>query len=283
MQFFKLSGAGNDFLALVEPESPPTAIEIAAWCRRGLSVGADGLFVLARRTGGAVRMDYYNADGLPAALCLNGTRCAARLALELGWQQDRVRIVTGAGEVLAERMVTGSADAIALDAPLPVEQPILERIDIALATGDRHVVEGHRVTIGVPHFVIEAHEGVRAAPVAELGPPVRHHAAFSPEGTNVHFVSYRDGGFDIRSWERGVEAETLACGSGVLAATAVGLALGRSKLPVTARTRGGFLLRVEGTTSGGSPDRWRLTGEARLVARGELLPGAIASVEETRW
>ncbi|HUP22272.1 MAG TPA: diaminopimelate epimerase [Thermoanaerobaculia bacterium] len=282
MQFFKLSGAGNDFLALVEPEAPPTAIEIAAWCRRGLSVGADGLFVLARRAGGAVGMDYYNADGLPAALCLNGTRCAARLALELGWQQDRVRIVTGAGEVLAER-VAGSADDIALDAPLPAEHPIRERLEFALATGGRRVVEGHRVTIGVPHFVIAAQEGLSAAPVAELGPPVRHHPAFSPAGTNVHFVSYRDGGFDIRSWERGVEAETLACGSGVLAATAVGLALGRSKLPVTAHTRGGFLLRVEGTTSGDRPDRWRLTGEARLVARGELLPGAIASAVETRW
>ena len=75
-EFFRLSGSGNDFLALVEPRREPTAGEIRAWCRRGLSLGADGLFVL-RRSGGGARMDHFNADGGRADLCINGTRCAA--------------------------------------------------------------------------------------------------------------------------------------------------------------------------------------------------------------
>ncbi|HEV7786777.1 MAG TPA: diaminopimelate epimerase, partial [Thermoanaerobaculia bacterium] len=89
-RFYKLSGSGNDFLALAEPWETPSAERIRAWCRRGVSIGADGLFVLRRagggETGGAgATMDYFNADGLAADLCLNGTRCAAQLAFHLGW------------------------------------------------------------------------------------------------------------------------------------------------------------------------------------------------------
>ncbi len=82
--FFRLSGGGNDFLALVEPIDDPQPDQIRAWCRRGLSLGADGLFVLDRSPDGA-RMRYFNADGSAASLCLNGTRCAVRLARHLGW------------------------------------------------------------------------------------------------------------------------------------------------------------------------------------------------------
>lgn len=276
MRYYKLSGAGNDFLALAEPDRLPAAAEIAAWCRRGLSLGADGLFVLARRADGAVGMDYFNADGHPAALCLNGTRCAALLAFELGWARDLVRIRTGAGEVLAERVERGSGSEIALDALLPEDSPTAMRVELPPqeSSGETDAMDGHRVEVGVPHFVLECAAGVKGAPVSVLGPAIRHHDAFAPAGTNVHFVHYEQGSFDIRSWERGVEAETLACGSGVLAATAVGLALGRLRLPVEARTHGGFALRVEGETSGSTVLRWRLVGDARLLARGELLPGA---------
>jgi diaminopimelate epimerase len=281
MQYYKLSGAGNDFLALVEPASPPSQSEIAAWCRRGLSLGADGVFVLRRSGPGAVAMHYFNSDGLPAALCLNGTRCAARLAFELGWERGRVRIETGAGAVDAEQAGDGDGDEIALDAPLPSGRA--ERLDLELAAAGVERVVGHRIRVGVPHFVVECELGVAGAPVRELGPILRSHEAFAPEGTNVHFVSFGDRGLDIRSFERGVEAETLACGSGVLAATAVGLSLGRLALPALARTRGGFVLRVEGEARGGAPSRWRLVGEARLLSRGELLPGAAAPVATSGW
>jgi diaminopimelate epimerase len=285
MRFYKLSGAGNDFLALAEPDRPPAAAEIAAWCRRGLSVGADGLFVLGRRADGAIGMDYFNADGHPAALCLNGTRCAALLAFELGWARDLVRIRTGAGEVTAERAERATGSEIAIDALPPEEAPTAIHLDLLPrgSGGEVEGVDGHRVKVGVPHFVLECAAGLEDAPVSVLGPKIRHHDAFAPAGTNVHFVRYEQNGFDIRSWERGVEAETLACGSGVLAATAVGVALGRLRLPVEARTQGGFTLSVEGEASGASVLRWRLVGDARLLARGELLPGAAGFATHGRW
>ncbi|KAB2959282.1 MAG: hypothetical protein F9K16_12565, partial [Thermoanaerobaculia bacterium] len=111
----KVSGGGNDFLALIEPDRLPTCAEIAAWCARGLSIGADGLFVLAR-DGGRVRMDYWNADGRPAALCINGTRCAARLAFDLGWAAEKATIVTGAGPFPAR---PAGPTGIALELPPP--------------------------------------------------------------------------------------------------------------------------------------------------------------------
>ena len=96
--FYRLSGSGNDFLALVEPDADPEPDLVRAWCTRGLSLGADGLFVL-RRTGQGASMRYFNADGGLASLCVNGTRCAARLAFELGWAEERLRIDTAAGVV----------------------------------------------------------------------------------------------------------------------------------------------------------------------------------------
>ena len=95
MEFYKVSGSGNDFLALIEPQADPSAEQIAAWCRRGISLGADGLFVLRRLEHGAA-MAYWNSDGQPARLCINGTRCAARLAYDLGWAAGETTIETGA-------------------------------------------------------------------------------------------------------------------------------------------------------------------------------------------
>ena len=115
-EFFRLSGGGNDFLALAEPRRAPTPEEVRAWCARGLSLGADGLFVL-RRTPAGVDMEHFNPDGRPAALCINGTRCAARLAFELEWARDELVVETGAGPVPARR---SAASEIALTLPAPV-------------------------------------------------------------------------------------------------------------------------------------------------------------------
>lgn len=267
--FYKLSGAGNDFLALVEPDRPPTAEEVRAWCRRGLSAGADGLFVLERSRPGAVRMTYRNADGGEAALCINGARCAARLAFELGWapEDGAVTVETGAGPLPARR--TGPTE-IALEVPVPDAPP--KALELAL---EERIVRGLLVTVGVPHLVVEWPEDLAEAPVAALGPGLRSHGELGPAGANVDFVRY--GGrnrVDVRSFERGVEAETLACGTGVLAAVAAGLARDRLALPARALTRGGFVLEVDGLAKGPDVHRWSLAGDARLVLRGHLLPEA---------
>ena len=270
------SGGGNDFLALVEPHADPSKEQIAAWCARGVSVGADGLFTL-RRTGDGVAMSYWNADGRPAALCVNGTRCAARLALELGWADEARTITTGAGALKAERH---GATSIALELPPPEMLP--RATSVAL---DERAIEGWFVSVGVPHFVVLWPESLAACPVGALGARLRHHPDFAPAGTNVDFVRFPDRHrLEIRSFERGVEAETLACGTGVLAAVAVGLQSSLAKLPVVARTLGGFELAVDGVTVDSAPSRWTLAGDARLLATVELTAeAALPAPAASRW
>lgn len=273
---FAVSGGGNDFLALVEPERDPTAAEIAAWCARGLSLGADGVFTLRRRPDGAA-MSYWNADGHSAALCVNGTRCAVRLALELGWGDDRLVIETGAGTFDARR---AGPTAIALELPAPERLPRHQSVIV-----DGTTIDGWFVLAGVPHFVVLWRESLARCPVATLGAALRHHAEFAPAGTNVDFVRFPSvHRLEIRSFERGVEAETLACGSGVLASVAVGLQLSAARLPVVAQTVGGFELTVEGVTVGSAPSRWTLAGDARLLAEVELRSeAALPAPAPPRW
>ncbi len=264
---FVASGGGNDFLALVQPERDPTREEIVAWCARGLSLGADGVFAIRRRDSGPVEMKYWNADGRPAALCINGTRCAARLALDRGWGQDEVTIETGAGPLRARAV---GATEIALELPAPHGLP--RRVELAI---ENTRVEGWSVTVGVPHFVVVWPESLESCPVARLGALLRRHEHFAPAGTNVDFVRFPDlHRAEVRSFERGVEAETLACGTGVLASVAVGLQLSLNRLPVRALTRGGFTLEVAGETVGSAPSRWTLAGDARLLGEIELRPEA---------
>jgi diaminopimelate epimerase len=274
-RYFKVSGSGNDFLALVEPEHEPGEAEIAAWCRRGLSLGADGLFTL-RRQGGEVRMSYWNADGRSAALCINGTRCAARLAMELGWADSAVDVVTGVGPIAAR---AASGERIALEFPAPQEAPVLRRVE---ALGETW--EGYFLMVGVPHFVILWPHGLASVPVATLGAALRHHPDFSAAGTNVNFVRFPSPEhLEIRSFERGVEAETLACGSGVLAATAVGVHLGHARLPLEALTAGGFHLEVSGEVDGHRIRRWEMAGDARVLAEGTLRPAAAQLPPAAQW
>ena len=271
--FFKVSGSGNDFLALAEPASVPSPERIRAWCRRGVSLGADGLFVLRRTPGenGGVAMDYFNSDGFPADLCLNGTRCAAQLAFHLGWAEGGLRVGTGAGGFLARR-IDETRIQLEVPAPEPPREAAPEVDGIARA--------GFFLRVGVPHFVLVWPESLETAPVLTLGPPLRRHPVFA-EGANVNFVRFTapdqiETRMEIRTYERGVEAETLSCGTGILAGAAVGLALAKACLPLRVFTRGGFELGVDTDPRSGC---WLLAGDARIVAQGELLPGAEAREE----
>lgn len=281
-ELYLLSGAGNDFLALVEPQGEPTAEQVRAWCRRGVSLGADGLFVLRRAEPGAtprISMDHWNADGSRAELCANGARCAVRLAVELGWADPAdptgVILETGAGALEAR---PAGADRVELEAPLPAGAP--EELELE-AAGESW--RGYRLRVGVPYFVLPWQEGpLEEAPLERLGPPLRHHPELAPEGANVDFLRLPGPGdppgrLEVRVWERGVEAETLASGTGALAAALVAVHTGRSAFPVEVATAGGFVLTVDGEPSGvAPPERWTLTGDARLLARLESFDGALA-------
>ncbi len=264
--FLLVSGAGNDFIALIERPAP-AAGTIRAWCRRGVSVGADGLFTLRRTGEGRYALDYANADGAGADLCLNAARCAARLAFEQEPDARSLTIETGAGDLIAEP-VDDTCTAVRVPAPAAGRQMTLR--------ADGRDVPGWRIDAGVPHFVLWWSSDLDEAPVASLGPVLRAHPDLGPDGANVHFVDPDPPGrLRIRSFERGVEAETLACGTGVVAAAACGIAEGRLSLPIAAVTRSGFELRLEAPPDG--PDglgRWRLSGDARIVARGRIAAAA---------
>ncbi|MYB18808.1 MAG: diaminopimelate epimerase [Holophagales bacterium] len=266
--FLLVSGAGNDFIALIERPAP-AAGTIQAWCRRGVSVGADGLFTLHRIAEERYALDYANADGARAALCLNAARCAARLAFDQEPDARSLTIETGAGDLIAEP-VDDTCTAVRVPAPTAGRRMTLR------ANG--RDVPGWRIDAGVPHFVLWWSGDLDEAPVESLGPVLRAHPDLGPEGANVHFVDLDPlGRFRIRSFERGVEAETLACGTGVVAAAACGIAEGRLSLPIAAVTRSGFELRLEAAPDG--PDghgRWRLSGDARIVARGRIAAAASA-------
>lgn len=271
-RFYKLSGGGNDFLALTEPPAEPHPREIRAWCRRGVSIGADGLFIVTRHSEG-VRMVHFNSDGAKATLCLNGTRCAARLAFELGWAEGSTRVVTDAGTFEAR-----DAGSTEVELRIPAPDPPIDELEIRVGESD------HRawlLDVGVPHLVLISEGPIGQAPVATLGPVLRHHPAVGTAGANVDFVVFPEAHrMQIRSFERGVEAETLACGTGVLASAVVGLHQGLVQLPLDAMTLGGFRIGLRSDTPDG---QWLMCGDARLVAQGELLGGASAGPEPPGW
>lgn len=278
VRFFKMSGGGNDFIAL-ENASLASSGQVETLCARGHSLGADGVFTiepLADRAEPSIRMLHFNADGSRASLCVNGTRCAALLAFHLAWADDRVTIATDDAEIEASR--TGDFE-VTLELPPPSER-VREQ---SVCVGDLEL-DGWFIDTGVPHFVLEWTQSLITAPVAELGPEIRQAEEFE-DGANVDFLRFlgRDR-LELRTYERGVESETLACGTGVLAAAAVAVHLGRADLPLRTLTSGGFELTVGGDVGGdGSIASWRLAGDARLIAEGTLSSGALTIPEPPLW
>jgi diaminopimelate epimerase len=135
--------------------------------------------------------------------------------------------------------------------------------------------------VGVPHFVLPWAESLAAAPVADLGPALRRHRTWGEAGANINFARFVERQrLEIRTFERGVEAETLACGSGVVASVAAGLAAETLELPVRAQTLGGFVLKVAAAVS---EEQWTLTGDARLIAEGTLHPASLQVPSPPTW
>lgn len=271
-RFTKMSGAGNDFLVFDErvDVGPQETATIRRLCERGRGVGADGVLFLVAVPGGGVPIvvaDYYNADGGPARFCANGTRCAARFgSLRLGTGVE-LTVRTGWGDIGA----TVHPDA---QVTLRLPEPVAVGEELPTFDPDEVLVErtGVAVSVGVPHIVVftSGRTGLDQIDLAPVAPRMRHHPAL-PDGANVHFVAPASRGrLAIRSWERGVEGETLACGSGVVAAAVVAASRGGTAPPVTVETRSGENLVVDFRLGEGVARDVTLTGDARVVFEGTL-------------
>jgi diaminopimelate epimerase len=268
--FAKMSGSGNDFIVIDNRRDlvPRRAMRgfVKAVCRRGLSVGSDGVIFIQRSPRANFRWHYYNADGGEAEMCGNGSRCAARFAVLRKIAPKTLTFETLAGVIHAEVGKTG----VTVRLPLPTDL----RLHVPLEV-DGKQYDAHFFNTGVPHTVLFV-DDVEAVDVARLGRAIRFHPTFAPAGTNSNFVEI-DGPtrLAIRTYERGVEGETLACGTGSVAAALLAGLLGKARSPVTLKTRGGPPLKVAFSLHGGAVSRVELTGEARLVYEGTLTPEAL--------
>jgi diaminopimelate epimerase len=269
MRFFKMTGSGNDFVFVDGREAPTeqwSEAAIRALCDRRTGVGGDGLVTLTPEGEAAARMVYFNADGSRAGMCGNAALCSTRLAARLGMAPETgMQLQTDTG-VLETRCVGPgwSAELRLLDFQLP------EDTGLELLPGERLLM---RCTVGVPHVLVVVDE-VAAVDVEGRGKALRYDPAFGPAGSNVNFVSHTAGDSEaawrLRTYERGVEAETLACGTGTVGAAFALAQAGLDRLPLRIRSWGGNVFSVAGRVEDGWAREPWLCGEGRLVFEGTL-------------
>jgi len=266
LQFLKMSASANDFIVIdnrdgkVDRLFPDTPDFVRKVCRRRHSVGADGLILVEKSESVDFTWRFYNADGSVAEMCGNGGRCAARFAHLKGIGGARMAFATLAGIMKAEVLADGKVK-LQLTAPQDLKLDYLLRLD------DKELFVSS-VNTGVPHTILLT-DHVERAPVEKLGRPIRRHKMF-PKGTNVDFVQVMDReNVRIRTYERGVEGETYACGTGAVAAGVVLNAKGLVVGVVNVWTQGGEAVKVyvDGDVY--------LEGSARVVYEGTLLPDAV--------
>lgn len=260
--FTKMHGAGNDFI-VVDDTSAERCYSpefIRAVCHRRTGIGADGFFALRKLPDGQVRMDFFNCDGSKADLCGNGLRCAASFAYRNHLASGKnISFVTDSGTLHAEII---REDLVRIE--LPLTEDFAEFNDVC---GFR----GYKGIVGVPHFVVPV-DDIESIDVETKGREIRYSPVFAPAGVNVDFVQRSGGGADsplpVRTYERGVEGETLACGTGI-ASTAYALwkfCSGASKQSFLSRSK--EIISVEISANGNIVKGIYLTGPAVVVFTG---------------
>ena len=259
-----MNGAGNDFI-LIDNRVGDVRLDrsrIAQLCDRHRGVGADGVLLLERPGNRAdFRMRYFNADGGEAEMCGNGARCFARFANKVAAAKEKISFETQAGVISAEL----KDDLITLEMTEPTDLRL--HLEIAIAHENKAV---HFINSGVPHVVIPVPD-VGDVDVRCEGAAIRYHKIFSPSGANVNFIEKRGPKkIAIRTYERGVENETLACGTGIVASALIFATIEDCEGPITVLARGGDELEV-----GFERDRDRfhkvtLTGPAEFVFEGTI-------------
>ena len=237
MEFTKMHGAGNDYVVIdgrdADMDWSAFALSILD---RHVGIGGDGLLVLVNSTMADVRMRMFNPDGSEAEMCGNGGRCVARYAVEKKITSNELTLETVAGIIAAK--VDGVNVRVKLTSPENLKQDIVAELN-----GLQYKIDS--LNTGVPHAIIYS-EDIENVNVKEVGNGIRFHEVFAPSGTNVNFVE-KVGEHDlkIRTYERGVEDETLACGTGTVASALLSSYKNLVKPPVKVETRGGEILKVD--------------------------------------
>ena len=240
IQFTKMSGSGNDFI-IIDNRVPVMKDNkkcdfVRRVCDRKMSIGADGVIFVENSDQADIKWDFYNEDGSSAEMCGNGGRCVARYAVEKNIAPAKMTLETLAGIVGAE--VNGMTVKVKLTAPQKLRQDILVAMN-----GTEYQVDS--LNTGVPHAIVYS-DNVESVNVKEVGRGIRFHDAFTPAGTNVNFVEKVGAqALKIRTYERGVEDETLACGTGVVASALLSFYKKMVQPPVAVETRGGDILKVD--------------------------------------
>ncbi len=265
LSFTKMNGAGNDFVML-DNRSGKISLskaEIAHVCDRHGGVGGDGLLLVepSDAPGADYRMRYYNSDGGEAEMCGNGARCFARFIQKIGGCHDKVSFQTLAG------LIHATFDGPQVKVNLSKPQGLRLREKVMLSIGETEV---HSLNTGVPHAVLFLDDADKAM-VGSLGSEIRYHKHFAPRGTNVNFVQRLGGNaIRVRTYERGVEGETLACGTGVTASAIIANALFDLTSPVTVKVQGGDILEVSFRRDGDGFREIFLKGPADITFEGTL-------------
>jgi diaminopimelate epimerase len=264
LRFIKMNGAGNDFVMIDNRagEVRLNSKQIVRICDRHRGVGADGILLLEKSTNGAdFRMRYYNRDGGEAEMCGNGARCFARFANKVAGAGDKISFETPAGIIgarLHEESVT-----------LEMSEPKDLRMNVRLQIESEEAVV-HYINSGVPHVVVPVAR-IDMVNVRSKGEKMRRHEMFAPNGANVNFLEKRGPKkIAIRTYERGVEDETLACGTGVVASALVFAATENVSGTVGVLVRGGSELMVGFDRSAGQFHNVTLTGPAEFVFEGTI-------------
>jgi len=284
IHFYKMTGAGNDFILIDNRKGTIDADHcrelVRSACRRRLSVGADGMILIENDPEVDFKWRFFNLDASEAEMCGNAARCAARFAYLTGIvEKPQMAFRTLAGIIRAE-LLKNSVKA-------QMTSPHSLRLDLCVETDDRSF-ELDFIDTGVPHAVcfVADDDELEAVDIQHLGHSLRFHPHFQPAGTNVNFACVKDARhMSVRTYERGVEGETLACGTGAVAAALIAAYRKLVRSPVHVKTRGGESLKVhfEMVDGMGQPERTQfrevyLEGEARIAYEADLWPDTIKQI-----
>jgi len=265
ISFVKMSGASNDFIIIDKVQNPEIALTnnvISSLCNRRNGIGADGIIIISDREEFDFSMDYFNADGSTGTLCGNGARCAIKFAGDTGkTKSNYVSFISNEIEYTGEMLDNGLIK-FNMKPPVNIEKNIsLEVAGLGISASFLHT--------GSPQVVIVV-DDIDEVRVIKIGKEIRYSERFAPDGTNVNFIETTGKKIFIRTYERGVEDETYACGTGAVAASIIGNIKFGIKPPVSLHTKGGDELVVDFIADGSDYTNVSLTGPAKEVFKGEI-------------